>query len=87
MQCIVVGAVRRTKPGHGDSDDTSSVQAQFVESPCRNQQSQRGIQSAGNADYDSLTMYMRQALGQSCDLDGKDFFTSFVKLFSEGTNG
>ncbi len=83
---VGVRAVRGAKAGHGDGDDAVVVQSQQVEGAHGNEQGQRGVQTAGNADDRMRGMRVRKALGQAVGLDGEDVLAAGSTLGPVGGN-
>ena len=75
---IPVCTTGRPETRHGYSDNPVSRNAQQVKSHNRNQQSQRRVQSSGNADNCRLGMGMSNSLGQAGGLHLKYLFATLA---------
>ena len=71
FQRILIGVIGRTEAGHGDAEDIAARLAHHIDSLAGDQQRQRGIQPAGNAD-DRLAAGDRHAAGQRSCLQAED---------------
>ena len=76
---IRMSAVGRPEARHSDADDALAGPSQLIESLYANQQRQRRVQSARDADNGTLRLGMHQPLRQSGHLNGKYLFTTLVQ--------
>ena len=76
----VVGAVRGAEAGHGDADDSGAVESQLVERADRDEQGQRRIQSARNADYGLFAAGVHQPFGQPVRLYLENLLAAFAAV-------
>ena len=84
---VCVGAVGGAEAGHGDSDDASTVEPEAVEGMNADEEGQRGIQAAADAEDNGLGMGVGDAFAQSFRLHAEDFFTPLAQFFSTGDEG
>ena len=84
---VCVGAVGGAEAGHGDSDDASTVEPEAVEGMNADEEGQRGIQAAADAEDNGLGMGVGDAFAQSFRLHAEDFFTPRAQFFSTGDEG
>ena len=69
---VAVRAVGCSKSRHRDGENSAAVKTQQVKGSGTRQQRQRGIQTTGNANHRATRMRVRQALGKTMRLDGKN---------------
>ena len=78
MQGIVVSTVGGTEAWHGDTNDTLSWQAQFIECLHTNEQGEGRVKTSRDTHYYGLAIGMDESLGQSHDLYFEYFFATLV---------
>ena len=85
---VVARAVAGAEAGHGEGEDAFARHRQRVESLAGDEQGQRRIEAAGDADGHRRFADVFQALGQPGDLRLKNLLAAFAQLFVPcGTNG
>ena len=80
LQGVLVGAVGGSEARHRDADNAVAVEAEFVERPDGDQQGQRRVESAADADDGTAASDMVQPLGQSQCLYVQDLFARLAHL-------
>ena len=74
---IVMRSVRGAEAGHRYGQNVRGRPLQRPAGAGADEQSQRGVQPAGDADDEPLRAGMFHSFGQTCRLDGDDFLTPF----------
>ncbi|MNI34320.1 hypothetical protein D3C73_883090 [compost metagenome] len=77
---VVVGTVRCAETRHGDRQHIAGRAAEQLHRPHGDEQRQRGIQTAGDADYRLLSADVADALHQAGGLDGENLPAAVVPL-------
>ena len=81
---IVVGAIGGAETWHCDTDDTFTVQVKFIEGFDGYKQSQRGIETATDADNRFLGVDMIKALCKTCHLNIENLLTGRLHILVFG---
>ena len=79
-----MGAVGSTETWHRNTDDSLTVEVEFVESLHGDEQSQRGVKSATDTDHGLLGIDMIESFGETCHLDIQDLLAGCLHILVLG---
>ena len=81
---IVVGAVGSTETWHRNTDDSLTIEVEFIERLYGNEQSQRGVESAADTNHGLLGIDMIESFGKTCHLDIQNLLAGCLHILVLG---